>query len=91
MKRSERRKPTKVSDISKGRSYEEIGAYWDAHDVADSAPRTHPVAFDVDLKRRRFLVAVDPGILRKVRQHAATRGLTPESLVNLWLKEKLAG
>jgi len=45
----------------------------------------------VDSKKRRFLVAVDPGILRDIRNRAATCGLSPESLVNLWLKEKLAG
>jgi len=91
MKRSEERKPKKASAISKGRSYEKIGAFWDTHDLAECAPRAREVTFDVDIKRRRFLVAVDPGILRKVRQRAATQGLSPESLVNLWLQEKLAG
>ena len=91
MKKSEKRKQVKKSTVSGGRSYEEIGAFWDTHDLADFAEKTRPVAFEVDIRKRRFLVAVDPGILREVRNRAATRGLSPESLVNLWLKEKLAG
>ncbi len=90
MKRRKRREPTK-STVSKARTYEEIGAFWGTQDLADTPGQTHPVTFEVDIKRRRFLVAVDPAILRQVRQCAATRGLTSESLVNLWLKEKLAG
>ncbi len=91
MKRSDGRKAANASPIWKGRSYEGIGAFWDTHDLAECAPKTREVTFDVDIKRRRFLVAVDPGILKKVRQRAASQGLSPESLVNLWLQEKLAG
>lgn len=91
MKKSKGRGQPKLSTVSKAQTYEEIGAFWDTHDLADTAQQTRPVTFEVAIKRRRFLVAVDPGILREVRQRAVTRGLTPESLVNLWLKEKLAG
>ncbi len=90
MRKNKRREAT-TSTVSKRRTYEEIGAFWDAHDLADTGRSTRPASFDVDIKRSRFLVAVDPVILREVRQRAATRGLSPESLVNLWLKEKLAG
>lgn len=91
MKRSKGRGQAKVSAVSKARTYEDIGTYWDTHDLADAGEQTRAAAFDVAIKRRRFLVAVDPAILRELRRRAATRGLTPESLVNLWLKEKLAG
>ena len=91
MKKSEVRRTPKISSVSKAKTYEEIGAFWDTHDLTDFAGRTRPAAFDVAITRRRFLVAVDPAILREVRKHATTRGLSPESLVNLWLKEKIAG
>ena len=91
MKKGEKRKDMKRSAVSRGKTYEEIGDFWDTHDLADFVKQTRAAAFEVDIKRRRFLVAVDPGILREVRKRAATRGLSPESLVNLWLKEKLAG
>jgi len=90
MRKNENAKAVKRSSVSRGKSYEEIGDFWDSHDLADFADKTRPADFEVDIKKRRFLVAVDPGILREVRRRAATRGLSPESLVNLWLKEKLA-
>jgi predicted DNA binding CopG/RHH family protein len=91
MKKNEKAKPVKRSTVSRGKTYEEIGDFWDTHDLADFADQIRPATFEVHIKKRRFLVAVDPGILREVRRRAATRGLSPESLVNLWLKEKLAG
>jgi len=91
MKRSEIRNVARTSAVSKARTYEGIGSFWDTHDLWETAETTRPVAFDVTIKRRSFLVAVDPGILREVRKRAASRGISPESLVNLWLKEKLAG
>lgn len=91
MKRTKGGGQPKISAVSKAQTYEEIGAYWDAHDLSDVGEQARAAAFEVAIERRRFLVAVDPGILREVRRRAATRGLTPESLVNLWLKEKLAG
>jgi CopG antitoxin of type II toxin-antitoxin system len=91
MKKTEIRRSPKVSSISRAKTYEEIGAFWDTHDLTEFSGRTRTAAFDVDIARRRFLVAVDPAILKEVRKHATTRGLTPESLVNLWLKEKIAG
>jgi hypothetical protein len=88
IRRSEKQKRARTATISTGRSYEQVG---DTHDLADFAEGIREVTFDVDIKRRRYFVAVDPGILREVRKRAATRGITSESLVNLWLKEKLAG
>ena len=79
------------TSVSKAGSIQEIGEFWDTHDLADFAGRTRSTTFEVDIKKRRFLVVVDPGILREVRKRAVTRGLSSESLVNLWLKEKLAG
>jgi hypothetical protein len=79
MKRSKGRGQAKMSIVSKAQTYEEIGAFWDPHDLADVCEQTRAATCDVAIKRRRLLVAVDPAILREVRQRAATRGLTPEA------------
>lgn len=36
-------------------------------------------------------VAIDPWLLEQLREVAAARGLHTESLVNLWLQERLLG
>jgi hypothetical protein len=81
MKRSKAGGQAKVSAVSRAQTYDDIGAFWDTHDLADVRKQTRSVTFDVAMKRRRFLVAVAPGILREVRQHAATRGLAPDGRV----------
>lgn len=91
MKSDKKRAGRTPSSNSKAESYEEIGAFWDTHDLADFVSEVRPASFSVNIKRRRYLVAVEPRLLQQVRKIAASRGLTSESLVNLWLKEKLAG
>jgi len=38
------------SSISKAQSYEDIGEFWDTHDLADYWDRTHPVEFEIDIQ-----------------------------------------
>ncbi len=42
-----------------------------------------------DLQFRSHYVAIDPDLLEGQRKVAASRGLSAESLINLWLQEKL--
>ena len=71
-------------------SYEEIPEFWDTHSLADFWNQTEAAEFEVDPQaRQRYLVAVDPGVLKRVRQIAQSRGLATESLVNLLLEQRL--
>jgi hypothetical protein len=65
----------------------EQAEFWDTHDTADYPAEW--VEFEVDIEARRHYVAVDPDILVGVRRVAHARGLSTESLVNLWLQERL--
>jgi len=78
------------SSISKGRSIEEIGDYWDSHDLTDHWEETKPVEFEVDLKSERFYYPVERSLSDKVIQIAHERGISAETLVNLWLQEKVS-
>jgi hypothetical protein len=71
-------------------SYEEIAEFWDTHSLADYWDQTEPAEFEIspDL-RSRFLVAVEPGLLTRIRQTAYKRGISTESLVNLLLEQRL--
>jgi len=77
-----------VSSISKARTLEEIAEFWDTHSLADYWDQTHEVEFEVRAKRRRR-VTLDPDIYAQVEARARTRGIVPETLVNLWLAERL--
>ncbi len=68
---------------------EEAAEFWDTHDLADYWDLTEEVEFEVNLQRRRYLVALDPELAEKLAAEAHQRELATETLVNLWLSEKL--
>ena len=71
-------------------SYEQVADFWDIHSLADYWDETKPVEFEIEATaRRRYLVALDPELLERVRHLARTRGLTTESLVNLFIEQRL--
>lgn len=76
--------------IPKMESYEQIADFWDTHSLADYWEQTEPAEFEISpTARRRYLVAVDPGILSRIQRLAHVRGLSTESLVNLLLEQRL--
>lgn len=76
------------TSISEARSLEEIADFWDTHSLADYWDQTHEVTFEVRAQRRRR-ITLDPDVYAQVEAQAHTRGLSPETLVNLWLQERL--
>jgi hypothetical protein len=77
------------SSISKAQSYQEIGEFWDTHDVTDFWDQTKPVEFEVDLESNVRLVALEPDLATKVNEVAWKKGVSLETLLNLWVREKL--
>lgn len=76
-----------IPDMS---SYEEIAEFWDNHSLADYWDQTEAAEFEIDPQaRRRYLVALDPELLQRVRKLAQLRGLSTESLVNLLLEQRI--
>jgi hypothetical protein len=48
--------------------YETIGEFWNTHSLADYWEETEPAEFEIDPDaRRRYLVAVDPGLLKQIQ------------------------
>lgn len=85
MKESE---DTQVTSISKAQTLEEIANFWDTHSLADYWDQTHEVEFEVRAKRRRR-VTLTPEVYEQIETQARTQGVLPETLVNLWLAERL--
>lgn len=70
--------------------YQEIADYWDENSLADHWDETEAVEFEISPNaRRRYLIAIDPPLLSRVRSLAKIRGLTTESLINLFLEQHL--
>ncbi len=79
---------TRRTSISKARTLDEIADFWDTHSLADYWDQTREVEFEVRARRRRR-VTLDPEIYARIEAQARARGILPETLVNLWLAERL--
>ena len=70
-------------------SIEDAAEFWDSHSTADYDDLMHDVHFDVDIQRRTFLVPIEGSMAKAITAIAQREGLGLETLVNLWLQEKL--
>lgn len=63
--------------------------FFDTHDMGRYWDRMREAHFDVNIKRRRYLVAIDEAIMVKLAEMARARKVSSQTLINSWLKEKL--
>ncbi len=77
-----------LTSISKASTLEEIADFWDTHSLADYWDQTHEVDFEVRAQRRRR-VTLAPELYARIEVQARIRGVQPETLINLWLAERL--
>lgn len=81
-------KDTTTSSLSNAHTLEELADFWDTHSLADYWDETGEVEFQVRAKaRHRVMLA--PELFDRLEHEARIRGLKPETLVNLWLAERL--
>jgi hypothetical protein len=77
----------RLTSLSKARTLDEIAEFWDTHSLADYWDQTHEVEFEIRAPQRR--VALDPELYAQVKAQAKSRGVRPETLINLWVAERL--
>lgn len=77
------------SSVSEAQSYKEIGEFWDTHDLADYRDKTESVEFEIDIQSEVTYYAVDKELSAKIQAIAKRRGVSADTLLNLWLQEKL--
>jgi CopG antitoxin of type II toxin-antitoxin system len=71
-------------------SVAEAAEFWDRHDLGDYGDQLSEVSAEVDLSRRTFLTALEPELAKDVSALAEKLGVSTETLINLWLREKLS-
>jgi hypothetical protein len=87
MERSKVKKP-RNSVPEKFSSVEDAVEFWHAHSLADYEESWKDVQCEIDIKRRTYQISVDGGLYQKLRRAARARGVSADTLVNLWLQEK---
>jgi hypothetical protein len=74
----------KRSSISNATTVEEMGAFWDAHDFTEHDTDAPDIPFTI-----ARAVQIEAELLAALEQQATMRGISLETLVNLWLQQKL--
>ena len=74
------------SSISQAETLEQMGEFWDTHDLTDF---DNPEAPDVACQMA-CAIPIEVDLLAALEQHARLHGVQVETLVNLWLQQKLA-
>ncbi len=69
-----------TSSISKKSSYQEVGEFWD---------QTKSARFEVDIQAQRIYYPIDSKLSKSISELARKRGISPETLINMWLSEKI--
>jgi hypothetical protein len=81
---------TAKSSISKASSYVEMGEYWDQHDLVDCWERTKDASFEFAEEPQINYFAVERSLSEKLRSLATQRGVSADTLVNMWIQEKVS-
>ncbi|MCL5274419.1 MAG: BrnA antitoxin family protein [Chloroflexi bacterium] len=71
------------------RNIAEAAEFWETHDLADYWDLTKEIEVDARIEHRTFLVALEPHLADKLAAVARKQGVSTETLVNVWLAEKV--
>ena len=71
-------------------SLDDAVEFWDTHSLADYEESWKDVQCEIDIRRRTYQISVDSSLYQKLRHAAQERGVSAETLVNLWLEEKVS-
>ena len=77
------------SSISEAASYKEMGEFWDSHDLGEFWDKTEPVEFEVELDASVAYFPIETNLASQLRQLAHQRGVSAQTLLNLWVQEKV--
>lgn len=78
------------SKIPSFHTTEQVQEFWNTHSVTQFEGKLREVPVNVRLKSVQHQVGIEPSLIARLRRIARARGLSTESLVNLWLHEKVS-
>lgn len=76
------------TSISRATSYRQAGEYWDEHDLGEWE-QTAAAEFDVDIQSTVTYFPLEATLSEQLRKLAAQHGVSPETLLNLWVQERV--
>ena len=79
---------SEIEPVPETMNVEDSAEFWDSHSVADYP--TEVVDLEFELHGSSRYIAIDGELLSQLESRAAERGISLETLVNLWLQERLS-
>ncbi|HLA28402.1 MAG TPA: CopG family antitoxin [Syntrophales bacterium] len=77
------------SSLSQGKSYREIGEFWDSHDLDAFWDQTRDADFSVEVRSEVTYYAIDRSLSQQIQDMARKRGIAADTLINLIVQEKI--
>lgn len=71
------------------KNLDDLVEFFDTHDMGDYWDQMPEAHFEVEIKNRTHLIAIDEEIANKITAIAKSKKTSSESLVNSWLKENI--
>lgn len=78
-----------AKSLPKFESLDELVGFFDSHDMGEYWEELPEADFDIDIKTRKHLVAIDEEIIPKLDEIAKSKKVSSQRLINRWLKEKV--
>ncbi len=77
------------ASLSQAKSYKEIADFWDTHDLGDFWDQTKEVDFEMNTASEVSYYCLDKSLSEELQILAKKRGISANTLLNLWVQEKL--
>jgi hypothetical protein len=80
---------SKPKNLPRFGSLDELVKFFDTHDLGEYWTEMPEAHFEVDIKRKTHLFAIDTELADKLTEIAKNRETSSATLINAWLKEKI--
>jgi CopG antitoxin of type II toxin-antitoxin system len=80
----------KAKSVPRLKSIDELVEFFDKHDMGDYWDRLPKAEFEVKIRTRKHLIAIDEKIIPSINQIAKSKRIPSAKLINKWLREKIA-
>jgi hypothetical protein len=77
------------TDLSVTKSIDGLVEFFDTHDMGEYWDHLPEVDFEINIKKRRHLVAIDEEIIPELTKIAKSKKVRSEKLINALLREKI--
>ncbi|MBM4337937.1 MAG: hypothetical protein FJ110_00165 [Deltaproteobacteria bacterium] len=79
----------KSKTLPRSNSIKELIDLFETHDMGDYWEEMPEAHFEVNIKKRKHLVALEEDIVGKLTEIAKSKKVSSQSLINAWLKDKI--